>query len=196
MAEAPQHAAGSDDAARFMEHKERRRSSAVKMFLGDHLGLASNPNIIKLLAKNDDKRILFSDVITKINKRNKMQERVLLLTDAAMYNLEPSSYKCKRRIPLREIGSVSLSKLPDNFFALHVPTEYDYLLVSSKKTEIVTRILEGYEAANGKKLSVTFANSFDYRIDQDTVREIHFSRVDGGVSTQIYTKKKSRDAKK
>eukprot|EP01137_Pigoraptor_chileana_P009300 Opistho-2@57329 len=190
-------AAGGDDGSnRFMGQKERRRSSAVKMFLGDHLGLASNVNVVKLLAKNDDKKIVFSDVITKINKRNKMQERVFLMTDTAMYNLEPNSYKCKRRIPLKEIGSVSLSKLPDNFFALHVPTEYDYLLVSSKKTEIVSKILEAYEAVLGKELPITFANSFDYRIDQDTVREIHFSRVDGGVSTQIYTKKKSRDAKK
>lgn len=36
---------------KFMGQKERRRSSAVKMFLGDYLGLTSNPSVLKLLAK-------------------------------------------------------------------------------------------------------------------------------------------------
>jgi len=62
-----------------------------------------------------------------------MQDRIILITETAIYNIDPGSYKCKRRIPLKELGSVSISKLPDNFFTLHVPSEYDYLMVSSKK---------------------------------------------------------------
>ncbi|KJE97253.1 hypothetical protein CAOG_07692 [Capsaspora owczarzaki ATCC 30864] len=189
-------ATGSSADNKFMGQKERRRSSAVKMFLGDHLSLLSNQSVLKLMAKNNDKEILFSDVIVKINKRHKMQDRIFLLTEGGVYNIDPNGYKCKRRIALKEIGSISLSKLPDNFFALQVPSEYDYLLVSSKKTEIVSKLLEAYEKATGKPLSVTFGNVFDYRVDQDTVREIQFSLVDGGVSTRIYTKKKSKDAKK
>ena len=65
---------------KFMGQKERRKSSSAKMFLGDYLSLANNENIKKILAKHGDKTILFSDIIIKINKRNKMQERVLLLT--------------------------------------------------------------------------------------------------------------------
>eukprot|EP00128_Syssomonas_multiformis_P015542 Colp12_sorted_trinity150504_noHs@27089 len=169
-----------------MGQKERRKSSGLKMFLGDHLGLATQAPIIKLLAKSGETNIVFSDVVVKINKRNKMQDRVLLITEKALYNLEPGTFKSKRRIPYKELGAISLSKLPDNFFAIHVPTEYDYLLVSSKKTEIITKLLESYETAFGRPLPVTFSNSFDYRIDPDTVREIHFSRVDGMYRAHTY----------
>jgi hypothetical protein len=148
-----------------------------------------------------DTNIVFSDIIIKINKRNKMQERILLITgtanrfrlillDLALYNVEPSSYKVKRRILLKELGAISLSKLPDNFFCLHVPSEYDYLLVSNKKTEIVSKICEVYEKDLHAKLPVNFSNSFDYKIDTDVFREILFTNVEGGISTQIFTKKK------
>jgi len=60
----------------------------------------------------------------------------------------------------QDLGSISLSKLPDNFFAIHVPSEYDYLLVSNKKTEIVTKLVENYEAVVGKPLPVNFGNRF------------------------------------
>ena len=128
------------------------------------------------------------DVIIKVNRRNKMQERIFLLTETAIYNVDPGNYKCKRRIQLKELGSVSLSKLPDNFFALHIPHEHDYLLVSSKKTEVVSRLIEAYENLTGEPLSINFSNSFEYRISDNTMREIHFSRVEGGVSTQIYVR--------
>lgn len=156
-----------------------------------------------------DQRIVFSDIVIKINKRNKMQERILLITEAAIYNIDPGNFKVKRRIPISSVGGIKLSKLPDNFFCLHVPSEYDYLLVSSRKTEIVTNVIQYYEAATKSKLPVSFSNryalwtslwsmrliafrllgSFDYKIDQDMYREIQFSSAEGGVSTQIFTKK-------
>jgi hypothetical protein len=37
---------------KFMGQKERRKSSAVKMFLGDYLSLATNQSILKVLTKN------------------------------------------------------------------------------------------------------------------------------------------------
>jgi len=186
---------GKTDENKFLGQKERRRSSGVKMFLGDYLSLATNQSILRILAKSDEKTVSFSDVVIKINKRNKMQERILLITESGLYNIDPGSYKVKRRIPLKDVGSISLSKLPDNFFAIHVPSEYDYLLVSNKKTEIVSKLLENYEAINGKPLPITFSNNFEYKIDQDTFREIQFTTVEGGVSTQIFTKKKGKDKK-
>ena len=63
-------------------------------------------------------------------------------------------------------------------------------MVSNKKTEIVTRLVEVYEKTTGNKLAVTFSNSFDYKIDDNIYREILFTSVEGGISTQIFTKKK------
>lgn len=52
-------------------------------------------------------------------------------------------------------------------------------MVSNKKTEIVTRLVEVFEKCTGNKLSVTFSNSFDYKIDNDVYREILFTSVEG-----------------
>eukprot|EP00158_Paraphelidium_tribonemae_P001616 Partr_v1_DN24614_c0_g1_i1_m59903 putative myosin ID heavy chain-like len=114
------------------------------------------------------------------------------MLDLAIYNIEPSSHRVKRRITLAEVGSISLSKMPDNFFCLHVPAEYDYLLVSNKKTEIVSKLTEAYQKQSNASLPVTFNNSFEYKIDNDVYREILFTNVEGGISTQIFTKKKGK----
>jgi hypothetical protein len=206
------------------------------MFLGDYLSLATNAAILRTMAKHGDKALMFADHVVKVNRRNKMQRRTLLITDQAVYNLDPGSYKVKRRIPLSILGSVSMSSLQDNFFALHVPTEYDYLLVSSKKIEIVTTIVKAYRAATGVGaqgnssvsrrealaeteeaeaavttrladeivqsaasadagldaiiadggLPVTISDSFRYRVDAKTTREVKFSAVDDGVSMQVW----------
>eukprot|EP00161_Ancyromonas_sigmoides_P008222 TRINITY_DN205_c1_g8_i1.p1 TRINITY_DN205_c1_g8~~TRINITY_DN205_c1_g8_i1.p1 ORF type:complete len:263 (-),score=111.22 TRINITY_DN205_c1_g8_i1:212-964(-) len=174
--------------ARYLGEKERRRSSAVKTQVGDNLALKNNSKVTKKMAKHGDSTIIFSDYVIKVNRRNKMQKRVLMISDSAIYNLDPANFQCKRRIPFSILGSISMSKLSDNFFALHIPSEYDYLMVSGKKVEIVDHVREQAKRATGKEIRVSLANSYDYRIDQDNVREIHFTKVEGGVSTQIYTK--------
>ncbi|ETO30714.1 hypothetical protein RFI_06406, partial [Reticulomyxa filosa] len=71
-------------------------------------------------------KVIFSDNLIKINKRSKEQERVLLITDKAVYNLKPKEYhKCQRRIDIDKIVSVSEAKDSDEF-TIHVPEEYDY----------------------------------------------------------------------
>ena len=51
-----------------------------------------------------------------------------------MYNMEKlkkakkgNFFLLKRRIPFDKIDAISLSKLADNFFVIHVPSEYDYI---------------------------------------------------------------------
>ncbi|KAH7830520.1 Unconventional myosin tail [Monocercomonoides exilis] len=172
----------------FMGMKERRRSSDTKAPLGDLLKLKLNSSVMKMIGKTGDTDILFSDEIVKVNKRLKTQKRILLITDLAVYNLTPGNFKLKRRIALQDLGSVNLSCLSDNFFALRVPTEYDYLMVSTRKIEIVLTLVEAYKKHLHSDLPVNFSNAFEYRIDEKTIREIRFIEVDGGVSTQIYTK--------
>lgn len=47
-----QQSSGSGQGNRFMGQKERRKSSSVKMFLGDNLSLSTNQVVLKMLAKN------------------------------------------------------------------------------------------------------------------------------------------------
>jgi serum/glucocorticoid-regulated kinase 2 len=84
--------------------------------------------------------VKFSDFVVKINKKEKEQTRALLITDKAIYNLLPNNYtKCKRRIPLDEVGAVTLSQVSEEF-VLHVPSEYDYRFKSLKKEKVATAI--------------------------------------------------------
>ncbi|KAH7823840.1 putative myosin heavy chain [Monocercomonoides exilis] len=179
---------GAPEKQLFMGKKERRRSSSAKGLFGDGLKLESNEEVMKVLTAAGDRKVLFSDEVMKVNKRLKTQKRVLAVTDQAVCSITPSSLIVKRRIPFQELGAINLSCLTDNFFALRVPSEYDYLMVSARKTEIVVVVTEAYKKAIGRPLPVNFANTFEYRIDEKKTREIRFVEVEGGVSTQIFTK--------
>eukprot|EP01101_Sappina_pedata_P012200 TRINITY_DN8339_c0_g1_i1.p1 TRINITY_DN8339_c0_g1~~TRINITY_DN8339_c0_g1_i1.p1 ORF type:complete len:199 (+),score=52.94 TRINITY_DN8339_c0_g1_i1:73-597(+) len=170
-----------------MNKKERRRSSAHKTFKGDYLKLSDNISILKIMAKQGDKTIKFSDYVCKVNHRLKMQERILMITDTSIYNLEQTSnmYKVKRRIAIGDLGLISMSTLPDNFFAIHIPIEYDYLMVSSRKIELVIKLLEAYERLTSRPLQVNFSDRFEYKAAASLVKEIVFTKGEGGVNTAI-----------
>ena len=88
-----------------------------------------------------------------------MQERILLITEKAIYNLDKNvNYKVKRRISITSVGSLVVSTYADNFFLIRVPSEYDYFLVSARKTEIILRLLTSYQKLTNEPLEVEFLN--------------------------------------
>ncbi|XP_062501631.1 myosin heavy chain IB-like isoform X2 [Corticium candelabrum] len=176
--------------AKFLGKKERRRSSLGKGDVRDSLGLAKNPKIVSYFARHGDRKVIFSGIVMKVNRKNKMQQRVALVSDNALYNLEPGSLKCKRRIAFNSMSHLSLSTLPDNFFVVHVPAEYDYVLISQDKVELITRLMEAFEEAIESSLRINFENKIEFRIDQSQYREIEFHHAEEGITTQIFSKKK------
>jgi len=81
-----------------------------------------------------------------------------LFSDGSMYNIEPSSAKVRRRIPLANISHLSASLFCDNFFIIHVPTEYDYVYVSGRKTEVIAIFRQAYMDAMGEELTLELKN--------------------------------------
>jgi len=142
---------------------------------GDHLCLAGNHSVQKMLNKHGQNTPLpeivkFSDFVMKINKREKEQTRVMLITNKAVYNLMPNNYgKCKRRIAVDEIGSITGSSVSDEF-VLHVPSEYDYRFKSAKK-EIICKVIQDlfkkyiqkHEKNKKKRLNLTFIQQSDLK---------------------------------
>ena len=115
----------------------------------DHLSLRMCSSVRKVLKKyeqgNDKEVVQFSDFIVKINPKGKPQERVLLVTNRAVYNLLPTDYgKCKRRVDLLDVASVTVSMKSDEF-VVHVPCEYDYRLMSLRKREIIECLRLNYK---------------------------------------------------
>jgi len=109
----------------------------------DSLKMEGNPDCIQMLEKyreekGDDEVVMYSNRIIKINRKGKEQLRMLLITSKAVYNCMPNKVKkCKRRILIADIGSVTLSTLSDEF-VLHVPTDYDYRYKSDDKEGVAS----------------------------------------------------------
>lgn len=111
------------------------------------------------LAFNDDKSIraiikdeilLFSDKIIKINRYNMSQDRLIVITSKAIYNLKKKDLK--RRIELSKIKGISMTKITDEFVIHGNDIEYDYDYVSSKRRNILEVLGPAYQKENQKQL--------------------------------------------
>lgn len=78
---------------------------------------------------------------------------------------------------MQNIEKVSLSELSDNFFALRIPSEYDCLMASTRKSEIVTVLVEAAKqliSSNSpeNKLQVVFSNRYRIWLFGDIVVQV------------------------
>lgn len=104
-----------------------------------------------------DKQVLFADKVLKFTGSGKTKHRILLITNFAIYLVDPDTAALKRRIALAAVEKLSLSELSDNFFAVIIPYEYDLLMASTRKTEIVTMLVEALKSES-VQLEVVFSN--------------------------------------
>ena len=112
----------------------------------DYLGIKNNPKLV------NNEKVFYSCLITKYNDLGIRQERSLVLTDMAIYNLKKSAIQ--RRIPYDKLESISKSKLSSEFI-LHIKSEYDYRFLSfNRRNEIIEKIL--YIMCEIKKLCTVF----------------------------------------
>ncbi|KAJ6237071.1 hypothetical protein M0813_03478 [Anaeramoeba flamelloides] len=168
-----------------MDVKKRRHSSYGKEFKGDHLEIGKNKSVLAILNKHREKRVVFSGILQKVNKRSKAQERLFLLTEKALYNLT-KGYSVKRRIEISKISSLKMSTFDDNFLAIEIKSEYSYLINSPLKIELVLRLTELYKEITTRELNVFFEDQFILKISKSVWREIKFLKVESGVLTELY----------
>ena len=107
----------------------------------DFLNFAKDYSIKNNITREEE--IQFSDKIKKINKNGWKQDRNILLTDKAIYNLKKTSLK--RRIDYKTIRGITLSKLSDEFVIHCEELDYDYHYISSRKKTIVEILAKNYE---------------------------------------------------
>ncbi|KAE9608909.1 putative class I myosin tail domain-containing protein [Lupinus albus] len=151
---------------------------------GDHINVLSNPSLMKIMNKQGDQLVLFADKVLKFTGSGKIKCRILLITDFAIYIVDPGTGSLKRRIALAPLEKICVSELNDNFFAVIIPTEYDLLMASTRKNEILYAI----NTASDYELDVVSSNRFEYNAASDLVKEIEFEEVEGGVKTRITRK--------
>jgi hypothetical protein len=108
----------------------------------------------RALLRYGDTCILFSDLVYKFNRSNKMQQRVLIVTDQALYVLNDVKLSICRRISLQDLGGVSYSSIGDDYVVVHVPSHYDYLLSCSRKKELTEQLQLAYRQKLGRSVCV------------------------------------------
>lgn len=127
----------------------------------DRLRLGKNPNVKKMLNKYGSglESVVFSSKIVKVNRKERQQVRILLITDFAVYNLKPGDYsRCKRRIDLDCIEKMVISTVSDEF-VIHVPDEYDYKLRSELKHEICELLRVLISKRSNRQLHIQFEDT-------------------------------------
>ena len=70
------------------------------------------------------------------------QDRQIVITEKGLYNFKKK--ELKRRIDIKLIQGISLSKLTDEFVVHGIEAEYDYDFVSSKRRIILELIARSY----------------------------------------------------
>ena len=110
----------------------------------------SQDNDIKTLIEGE--KIYYADLITKINHYGMNQERTIMLTDKALYNMKRKTLK--RKIKYNEILGVTYSKLTFEFVVHGSNEEYDYQYISQDRNIIICIIAHFYETNTGKPLKI------------------------------------------
>lgn len=98
--------------------------------------------LAEIRKKISHESILLARKIIKINKKNKGQERCIVLTHTNLYNIEKTTIKRTIRMPCIEAVSISLTS---NEIVLHVPSEYDYRYECGYRDELVHALLHARE---------------------------------------------------
>lgn len=172
------------------QKKERRRHSLNRNFVGDYLGLEENPELRALVGKRE--RIEFAGTVNKYDRRFKSVKRDLLLTGKSMVLVGIEVVKkgpekgkkqlvVKRGIPLEQVAGISLSTLQDDFFILHVQGDYDSLLETIFKTELLTTLSKRFKEKTNRALPLTFCDSLKFTVKKEGwggggQREVKFVR--------------------
>ncbi|CAI5798512.1 unconventional myosin-Ie-like isoform X1 [Podarcis lilfordi] len=158
-----------------LNKKERRRNSINRNFVGDYIGLETHPELRRFVGRRE--RVDFADTVVKYDRRFKTVKRDLILTPKFLYLIGREKVKqgpdkgairevLKRQIEVERVQSVSLSTLQDDFIIIHEP-QYDSVLESVFKTELLSLLYKRYEERTQKQLPVKFSNQLEFKVKKD-----------------------------
>ena len=105
--------------------------------------------------------IYYSDKIIKVRQGlfSSNQERVILITDQAVYNLKGKEKK--RRIEIGSLSGVTISKISEQFIIHGKNDEYDYLYSSPNRVKIIEILETVYESITQNELLFSIINEKD-----------------------------------
>ena len=157
------------------------------MEVNDYLNLEDN-YIIRI--KLGDEKIYFSDKIKK--KRfglfSYFQERNILITNIAVYNLEGIELKSRKKIS--DLYGITYSEQSNQFIIHYDKNDYDYLYESEKRDTIILLLQNLYVKLEKKDLLFSVKNEKDlskYVVDKkERKKNPHLVKLDKNELTSIH----------
>ena len=120
---------------------------SIKKF--DNLDLSKDNDIQKLIGEEP---IYFSSHVKKLNHYHMRQDRILILTDKALYNIKNKTLK--RKISYNEIIGITYTTLNYNFIIHGLDNEHDVVFISPERHIIICLIAIFYEKITQKQLKI------------------------------------------
>ena len=115
----------------------------------DSLNWANDKEIQEIIK---DEKLYFSGMITKINHYGMSQERSIILTEKALYNMKKKSLR--RKIAYTDIRGITYSKLTYEFVIHGNDDEYDYQYIHNDRNLIICFIAIFYQNVAFKPLQI------------------------------------------
>ena len=123
--------------------------------------------------------IHLSDKIIKINKYGFRQERNIIITDEAVYNLKKTTLR--RRIDIKMIMGITMSKTSNAFIIHCKEAEYDYQYVSPKRNIILEILGKQFYNKKNEELKLFILNvdslSTFVTYKKDKIKDKNFTRM-------------------
>jgi serum/glucocorticoid-regulated kinase 2 len=117
--------------------------------VSDNLNWANDKEILSIL---NGEKLYFSGMITKINHYGMSQERSIILTDKALYNMKKKSLR--RKISYNDIRGITYSKLTYEFVVHGNDDEYDYQYIHQERNLIICFIAIFYQQVAFKPIQL------------------------------------------
>ncbi|XP_049850676.1 myosin ID heavy chain-like isoform X2 [Schistocerca gregaria] len=175
--------------------KDRRQKSLDRLFLGDYISYSENFQLKSIVGKGV--KVFFADVCNYVQKKkirlviiisanNIHLIEIVANKDKATNKTKPWVYQTQVRIAAADFKGVVLSEFADNYICLCTAASENYLIETSKKTEMIAHLLK-----INPHMSIEFRNCIDITYKKKSIK-ITFasdpknSAPDGG----LYKKKK------
>jgi len=106
--------------------------------------------------KNSGERLVYCTEVTKYDRHGyKPRERILTLSNAALYLHDGKDYKLKHKIPLTDLTGLTITNMGDGLLVLRIPPEIkqakgDLIINCPNVIEVVTKIIDA--ASQNKSL--------------------------------------------
>ena len=163
----------------------------------DILNWSKDKDILNII---QNETLYYSNKIQKINHYNISQERFLVLTNEALYNILKK--KLKRKMKYSEIRGITFSKLSQEFVVHGIDGEYDYHFQSPEKNILICLIAKFYEDQTNSSLKLCEVPEKSLKNyvtgKKEKKKDGNFTKMDEtyGINTKSFIKENIRADKK